>query len=103
MLLNGLSLRDRLRPRLGLRTLLASLVKLLLRLRLSRARPLRRGGGERESLEGERRRDADRGGLWDRDLYGDRLRDRLRDRDSTPGDRDREGIMNGERWGVRGK
>lgn len=88
VLLSGLSLRERPRPRLGLRTLLSSLVRLLLLLRLSRARPLRRGG-ERESLDGERRRDTDRDLLLDRESYGDRLRDRR----GSSGDRDREGMM----------
>lgn len=88
MLRKGLSLRERPRPRPALGPLLGSRVKLLLRLRLSRARPLRRTG-ERESREGDRRRDGDRVGLLDRELYGDRLRER----DSTSGDRDREGMM----------
>lgn len=90
MLRSGLSLRDRPRPRPGLGPLLTSRVKLRLRDRLSRARPLRRTG-ERESLEGDRRRDGDRERLLDRELYGERLRDR----DSMSGDRDREGIMCG--------
>lgn len=51
-------------------------------------RPLRRGG-DRESLDGERRREMDRDLVLDRELYD---RERLRDRESWR-DLDGEGIL----------
>lgn len=65
VLFRGLSLRVRLRlrlrPRLRLRALSSLLrLRVKLRLRLSLTRPFRRGGGDRESRDGERRRDGDR-------------------------------------------
>lgn len=68
VLFRGLSLRVRLRPRLRLRAL-SSLLRLLvkLRLRLSLVRPLRRGGGDRESRAGERRREGERDLVLDLD------------------------------------
>lgn len=100
MLLSGLSLRERLRlrPWLGLRTLLSSLAWLRLRdgllLRLFRSRPLRWGGergespmGDRgESPVGERRREGDRDLLRDRESYD-------RDLGRASRDRERDGMI----------